>query len=105
MTGKVIIVEIWWSVNPKQVSAVNGRVWIRIFEFIEQVLNVFPSLVAGKLGFCSARHLSLQSQRKKTVIAFWPLATGAMRQVPEVGVAELLGTQADAALCTVEEVR
>ena len=55
--GKAIIVEICWSVE-KQVSAVTGEVSVRISELIEQVLNLFPSLIAGKLGFCSARHLS-----------------------------------------------
>ena len=38
------------------------------------------------------------------MIAFWPLATGTIRQVPEVGAAELLGTQANAAVCIVREV-
>ena len=67
MMGKVIIVEIIWSVE-EQVCAVTSEVCD--FELIIEVLNYFPSLVAGKLGFCSARHLSLQSQRKKTVITF-----------------------------------
>ena len=59
MMGKVIIVEICWSVE-EQGSAVTGEVSVRIYELIEQVLNLFPGLIAGKLGFCSARHLSLQ---------------------------------------------
>ena len=42
MMGKVIIVEICWSVE-EQVS-------VRIYELIEQVLNLFPGLIAGKLG-------------------------------------------------------
>jgi hypothetical protein len=36
------------------VNEVSGR----IFELIEQVLNEFSGLVAGKFGSCSARHLS-----------------------------------------------
>ena len=54
-----------------------------MFERIEQVLNLRPGLVAVKFGCPFARHLSK--------------VRGA-RQVPEVGVAELLGTQANADL-------
>ena len=41
MTGKVIIVEICWSVE-EQVSPVTGEVSVMIYELIEQVLNLFP---------------------------------------------------------------